>query len=135
VFKSLISVKKETKDKIHRNEVNPHTYLGTAIQGDQMSLLKKSPKLWPKPFLSKLLRNIYFTREKSKPKWCATYVFEKTVQRKQSAKRRKFAQSGHTAAILVFNNCEYYLLLLARMQGQQKSQLWAPNSVAIKQTR
>jgi hypothetical protein len=63
-------------------------------QGDQMSLLMNGPKCSPTHYLTKLIRN--FFREKSYPKVCSTSENDQsTTQRKQSPKKRKFAQSGH----------------------------------------
>jgi hypothetical protein len=63
-------------------------------QGGQMSLSKNRPTCSPTHILQNKYKN--FTIEKSSPEVLATFViFKKTVQRKHSPNRRKFAQSGH----------------------------------------
>jgi hypothetical protein len=46
--------------------------------------------------------------EKIFPKLCTTSVINKTVQRKQSPNRLKFAQSGHPESTLAQKRVDYF---------------------------
>jgi hypothetical protein len=61
------------------------------------SVREKSPKMWPSPLFGNKIMNYLFRGKKERK----LHNLKKTVQRKQSPNRRKFAQSGHPDSIRI----------------------------------